>query len=131
MQKYIYSAILLGCLVLFGCQTKGVTNQEPFPPLIPKPQQLTVNEGSFVITKNTTLYFEDDFKNAEDFLINYLQKGSGLQLNKTIENKASIVFKKDTSLLSESYNLSVSSSAIIVNAKDESGAFMPFKLFDN
>ena len=123
MQTYIYSIVFLSCIVLFGCQTQETENQEPFPPLIPKPQHLEIKKGTFNLTKNTTLYFIDDFKNAGDFLINYIEKGSGFQLDKTIEKEASIIFKKDSLLLPEAYTLTVSGSNIIVNTKDESGAF--------
>lgn len=123
MHNYIYSILFLSSIVLFGCQTQETANQEPFPPLIPKPQYLEIKKGSFILTKNTTLFFEEDFKNAGDFLINYIQKGSGFQLDKTSGKEAAIIFKKDSSLLPEAYTLTVSNSNIIVNAKDESGAF--------
>ncbi len=123
MKKYIYSIVFLSCIVLFGCQKQESVIQEQFPSLIPKPQHLEIKKGSFNLTKNSTLYVEEGFENAGDFLFNYIKNGSGFQLKKTSEKKATIIIKKDTSLLPEAYTLSVSKSTVIVKSKDASGAF--------
>jgi hexosaminidase len=93
------------------------------PSIIPKPRQMDVIEGSFAFNKNTTIFVENEFKIAEDFLQNYLQKGAGLALNKAAKNKATIVFEKDPSQPNEGYLLDVSEYKIIVKAADAGGAF--------
>jgi len=91
--------------------------------IIPKPTQIDVREGSFAFNKNTTVFAEDEFKIASDFLRNFLQKGAGLGIEKSRKNKASIIFEKDSSQVSEGYSLAVSEYNIIVKAADASGAF--------
>ena len=61
MQKFIYSLLFIGFIFFSGCQSPEVANFEPFPPLIPKPQNLEIKKGVFKITENTTLFFEEEF----------------------------------------------------------------------
>ncbi len=123
MQKFIYSLLFIGFIFFSGCQSPEVANFEPFPPLIPKPQNLEIKKGVFKITENTTLFFEEEFTITGEFLVNYIQNGSAFLLKNTSEEKATIAIKKDTSLPSEGYTLSVSDSDIIIKANDASGAF--------
>ena len=123
MQKFIYSLLLVGFMLFSGCKSHKVTDLEPFPPLIPKPQRLEIKKGFFKINESTTVFFEEEFFIAGEFLVNYIQNGSAFLLKNTSEEKATIVIKKDASLPSEGYALSVSDSDIIIKAKDASGAF--------
>ena len=123
MQKFIYSLLFVGFILFSGCQSSEVANLELFPPLIPKPQRVEIKKGFFKITESTTVFFEEEFSIAGEFLVNYIQNGSAFLLKNTSEEKATIVIKKDASLSSEGYALSVSDSDIIIKAKDASGAF--------
>ena len=123
MQKFIYPLLLVGFMLFSGCQSPKVADLVPFPSLIPKPQQLEIKKGVFKITESTTVFFEEKFTVAGEFLVNYIQNGSAILLKNTSEEKATIVIKKEDSLPSEGYALSVSDSDIIIKAKDASGAF--------
>ena len=123
MQKFIYSLLFVGFALLLGCKSTEVSNLEPFPPLIPKPQRVEIKKGFFKIIESSTVFFEEEFSIAGEFLVNYIQNGSAFLLKNTSEEKATIVIKKDASLSSEGYALSVSDSDIIIKAKDASGAF--------
>lgn len=91
--------------------------------LIPKPQQMEIHSGDFTIDKNTSFFFEPEFKIAGDFFQEFLQNGAGFQLPKKSKNKAQVVIEKDSNQPSEGYFLDISESKIIIKASDASGAF--------
>ncbi len=91
--------------------------------LIPKPQQMEIHSGNFTIDKNTSFFFEPEFKIAGDFFQEFLQNGAGFQLPKKSKNKAQVVIEKDSNQPSEGYFLDISESKIIIKASDASGAF--------
>ncbi len=71
-----------------GCKSTEVSNLEPFPPLIPKPQRLEIKKGFFKITESTTVFFEEEFSIAGEFLVNYIQNGSAFLMKNTSEKTA-------------------------------------------
>ncbi|WP_026452118.1 glycoside hydrolase family 20 protein [Aequorivita capsosiphonis] len=91
--------------------------------LIPKPQQMEVHNGTFILDKNTSFFFETEFEIAGNFFQKFLQNGAGFQLSKKSKNKAQIVIEKDASQPSEGYSLEISDSKIGIKASDASGAF--------
>jgi len=93
------------------------------PPIIPKPTQMQVKEGNFPFNNSTTIFAEDEFNIAVDFLQSFLRKGAGLEIEKASKDKATVVFKKDTLQAAEGYSLTVSEYKITVKAADAGGAF--------
>jgi len=91
--------------------------------LIPKPQNIEIQKGNFKFDKNSTLYAEEEFIIASDFLQEYLKNGTGFKLKEETKNDASIVLEKDASQPKEGYSLIVSKKKIIIKASDASGAF--------
>src|SRR5690606_27207589 len=91
--------------------------------LIPKPQQMEVHKGTFKIDRNTTFFFEPEFKIAGNFFQEFLQNGAGFQLPKTSKSKAKISIEKDANQPAEGYSLNISDSKITIKASDASGAF--------
>ena len=75
MQKVFYFLILIST-ILASCQNLENKSLEPFPSLIPMPNQVEIIEGIFNIDENSSLYVDKEFMNAGEFLINYIEKGS-------------------------------------------------------
>lgn len=115
---------LLSCLgiLVFSCQEEETTSFSESV-LIPKPQQLEVNEGTFSLTSETTLYAEEEFSVAVDFLRNFIEEGIGFTLPSAEKSEATMVVEKDASLPIEGYELKVSNNTISIKAADASGAF--------
>lgn len=123
MKQFLLTTPLLFISLLFTSCNKPSEVVGFTPSIIPKPNQMEMRKGSFTFNKNTTVFAEDEFKIASGFLRNFLQKGAGLGIEKSSKNKASIIFEKDSSQVSEGYSLAVSEYDIIVKAADASGAF--------
>jgi len=109
--------------ILFSSCDKPLKALELDPSIIPKPTQMDVRAGSFTFNKNTTVFAEDEFEIASDFLRNYLRKGAGLEIEKGSKNNATIVFEKDSLQVSEGYSLTVSKNKITIKSADAGGAF--------
>ena len=122
MQKVVYFLILIST-ILAACQNPKNKSLEPFPSLIPIPKKVEISEGVFNLNKNSSLYVDKEFFNAGDFLMNYIENGSTFKLKKSSEDKRTISIKKNDTLPSEGYILTVSDAEILINAKDASGAF--------
>ncbi len=98
-------------------------SQTPDVVLIPKPQQMEIHSGDFTIDKNTSFFFEPEFKIAGDFFQEFLQNSAGFQLPKKSKDKAQIIIEKDATQPSEGYYLDISDSKMVIKASDGSGAF--------
>ncbi len=122
MQKVFYFLILIST-ILASCQNLENKSLEPFPSLIPMPNKVEIIEGVFNLNNNTSLYVDKKNFNAGEFLINYIENGSTFKLNKSSEDKAIVVIKRNENLSPEGYTLTVSDAGILINAKDASGAF--------
>jgi len=137
MHKLFYTFLFLSFGSFFSCQTQETTTSIEKLSLIPKPHQLEILGGTFNLNKYTTVYCENDFKIAGDFLLKYIEKGAGFQLKIVSEKDADIVIKNDATQLSEGYSLTISKDNILIKANDSGGAFyaiqtlrqsMPFQL---
>ena len=87
MQKVFYSLIFISA-ILAACENPENKSLEPFPSLIPMPNQVEIIEGIFNIDENSSLYVDKEFMNAGEFLINYIEKGSIFKLKRSLEDKA-------------------------------------------
>lgn len=119
--KTRYAIFLTLLSVLLSCTSEKEKNVSRIS-IIPKPQQLESGDGVFEITTKTTFSAPEEFEVATNFLKNFLVSGAGIELEKASKN-ATIVFKKDSSIVSEGYSLSVSKKGIEIKASDASGAF--------
>ena len=97
MQKVFYSLIFISA-ILAACENPENKSLEPFPSLIPMPNQVEIIEGIFNIDENSSLYVDKEFMNAGEFLINYIEKGSIFKLKRSLEDKAAVVIKKNDTL---------------------------------
>jgi hexosaminidase len=123
MKSFVKAAVIPFLFVFMGaCQT-GQEEAIPLPGILPKPQQIEVLDGHFTFDSNTSVFVDNDFKIAEDFLRNYMLQGVGFALEKANVSEANVRFEKDTSLPSEGYLLDISEENITIKASDASGAF--------
>lgn len=122
-------SVLAAGLFVFICRT-GVQAQTNAMsdryPIIPYPTHLTPGNGDFVINKNTSIVIQNEkFRADATALEQMIKQGGGISLreSKTIIPN-SIILKTDNSIESaEGYNLSVTSSNVILTAKTSAGLF--------
>ena len=120
--RIVYS--LITALLLFSCSNKAPSFTKDQITVIPLPNQLEINSGSFEIDKNTLVYANDEIqKNAAILLNNLLKNSSGYSLEITENNQATIQFKSLQSVQKEGYKLTVSPSQIVIEANDAAGYF--------
>ena len=91
--------------------------------LIPKPQQLQKFEGSLSLNGSVTFYADSEFKIATDFLLNFLQNGMDMELEKAPKERAFIILIQDSTLPPEGYSVDTSEEQIIIKAADDGGAY--------
>lgn len=102
-------------------------------PLIPQPAAIKLGDGNFVLNENTKIILNNlEFKNEVDLFNQYLKFNYGFELQLLDNSKSSVntisIQKSNTdSASSESYQLKVSSSAIQIASKTNTGIFYAFQ----
>lgn len=112
---------LVAVSVLFSCSTK----QAPEATIIPQPNQMTVNKGSFEITNSTKIFVEkEEFASITKFLTHKVATASGVKIATTKnEAEASIKLKQNDKLGAEEYTLEVTADGIEITASARKGYF--------
>jgi hexosaminidase len=106
---------------LFTCQEKETAQTKI--QILPIPDQLVKQSGSFEINNGTTINYTEEFSVSATFLSDYLTSGTDINLTKS-NTSGDISFVKDESLTNdEAYSLNVSSEGILISAKTDKGAF--------
>ena len=90
--------------------------------IIPKPSSYLRFEKEFIIDKNTTISFNEDFKISGNFLKTFILNGSNISIKPKKKN-ASISFKKIDTLSEEGYYLKMHPNNIVIEAATDHGAF--------
>ncbi len=113
--------ILLLLLFVFS-----VINAQKMPSIIPKPVEIKMGIGSFVLDKNTAIHYkksEKELKATADFFTSYIKNISGFTLksNKVATKKVAFVIEKD--IPEEGYKLQVTPISIIIKASNYKGIF--------
>lgn len=116
MKKYIL--LLVFCPSLLFAQQKAN--------IIPVPVSLQVNEGSFVIDKNTAVKYNQaskDLKPAVDFFISALNdiSGTSIPVNAKKQKYIRLQIEKNTSIDDEGYILDVTPTSISIKANTKTG----------
>ncbi len=123
-------AFLVFCPFLTNCQTTTPSNIQ----IIPQPQSIKPQTGSFALSADTRVYFPDgqnDWQMVAQSWITLVQSGTGFNLvSQGIKEKLtkprtnSIYLLPDETLQQEEgYILDVKPAAIIIRAKTAAGAF--------
>lgn len=90
------------------------------PEILPAPSSIIKSKGNFVLNSSTGIIYDDEFEVSANFLKNYIENGSAIQLQKN----NSIQFLKDENILSpEGYKLEISPKHIKISANSDQGAF--------
>lgn len=91
--------------------------------IIPQPLSHLVTSDEFTLDNNVGLIYDDTFKISGNYLKEYIQNGSNIKLKSNSARRNIKFILADTISNSEGYQLKVSSSEIIINAKTDQGAF--------
>lgn len=117
--KFVKILLLLSCpLTMFSQQVS----------IIPQPVELKLNEGSFIIDKNTSVQYnasQTALKPAVDFFLNAVKDISGiaLQQSKPATKKVEFILAAQTAFKPEAYSLTVTPSLIQIKAGSYAGIF--------
>ncbi len=113
--------IVVFCLFisfLFSCKSEEHTVE--IPQIIPVPNEVTINDGYFVLDNSVGIFYDDTFKISGDFLKNFIQEGSDIKLDDTDD----IQFILDQTIENtEGYKLEIQPYKITIRAKTDRGAF--------
>ena len=93
--------------------------------VIPKPLSVKKAEGSFTVDRNTSVVFDESLKNSAEFLELYLHKGV-VMLSSSVDPKlvgSQIRFSVNDSIVEEGYKIEISAKELLIEAKDDKGAF--------
>ncbi|KAA3619087.1 MAG: beta-N-acetylhexosaminidase [Flavobacterium sp.] len=117
-------SLLTLSILLYGCNKKSNGLFVSEVNIIPAPQSIEPQDGSFLITDETTFSSSEEFKYANQFFQKYILNGTGIKLKpQSIPEKADVRFKTDTTLPAEGYRLSVSENGILLEGADKAGVF--------
>lgn len=112
--------------VLISCSSPLTYNiAESDVNIIPKPAQLTVNQGSFVFSKNTTVLVDDSNKKIAELLTHKFEKAAGFNVlfgDQQKEYESNVIeFKIDPEFQDEGYELKISELRISITANSYGG----------
>ncbi|WP_205728758.1 glycoside hydrolase family 20 protein [Flavobacterium ranwuense] len=117
---------LRSSVLLFLLLASVLMNAQQQPSIIPKPVDLKMGSGNFTIDGNTAIQYkksQKELKATADFFASYIKNISGFSLksNKAAAKKVEFVIEKD--IQEEGYQLTVSSTAIVIKASSPKGVF--------
>ena len=112
-------------LVSIGCKTTSKTFTVAEISIVPKPSEMSVHEGSFSFSKNTTVFIDNDNqKPAAHYLSDLFKNAAGYPIAiSNSKDKATLVFSKDENIKPEAYHLEVTPKKIHIKASDAAGYF--------
>ncbi|MEO7283770.1 family 20 glycosylhydrolase, partial [Gelidibacter sp.] len=115
--KKIVSFILF-IILLYNCDSQNTEKQAL--QILPMPSQMESQKGEFILDNSVGITFDESFKVSANFLKEFIEKGSALQLK---QNNTIIFIKDDSIADEEGYQLSISPKQIEIRAKTDHGAF--------
>ncbi|MEO8232253.1 MAG: beta-N-acetylhexosaminidase [Ignavibacteriota bacterium] len=123
----IYLLFLL--TILTSVRTLSQTMENEIS-IIPKPKSIVVNEGTFNLTADTKIYYDQYSKKVADYLAEVLNPATGFKLEPTIWNGRvetnSIILSLNSSsndFGKEGYTLIVNSFNVMIEASELNGLF--------
>lgn len=117
---YLKKILVLFVFISFLSSCNADKEIEVEPTIIPIPNTLNINEGSFVLDRETTVMFPKEFEITGAFITDWLELKPFL---KSIDTNQ-IVFIKDESIVhTEGYSLEVTVDHITIRSSTDRGAF--------
>ncbi|GAA4294133.1 beta-N-acetylhexosaminidase [Aestuariibaculum suncheonense] len=117
----------LFCLLFipfFSCSVANKTFTASEIKLLPKPEEITLGEASFLVKNGKHISFEnEDQKQTASYLVKLLEAKTGNQLSLVESGRADIQFKTDETLEDEAYTLLVTPDNITIKSNSRAGAF--------
>ena len=125
MRNIIYLAI---SMLVLSCSTKyqEVLNSDHDYQIIPKPNELIIKKGRFLLNSNTAIISTKNLAQEAEYLSNMFSSVSNISLdiNSSAINKRNIKLELDSTIENiEGYNLSVKYDAIVISGKTNIGVF--------
>ena len=116
--------ILMGIILLIGCESKNTKLKVGQVSIIPKPAQQVLGKGYFEITAKTQITVENqEQKLIVDTFLEVFEVVAGWKPVVTENGKGELKLITDSSLENEAYILNVSSSNIEIKASSGAGFF--------
>ena len=125
MRNIIYIAI---SMLVLSCSNKyqKVLNSDDDYPIIPKPKELTIKKGRFLLNSNTAIISPKNLAQETEYLSNMFSSISGISLaiNSSATKSGNIKLELDSTIENiEGYTLSVKYDAIVISGKTSIGIF--------
>ena len=118
--------LLIFCtIILSSCDKSTETNKEL--PLIPIPNEVRTNNGTFKWDKNTHIIAKGnnaDLIQIKNYLENIVSKSYPLPINQSSESKNAIILVLDSAIINtEGYTLTVDKDDIVIKGRTSDGVF--------
>ncbi len=111
-------------ILLNSCNEKNKTFSESEIAILPQPSSVVLGEFSFLLENDMTVYGDTKAaKKGSDYFITSIKDSININLQKTDKKTADIVFKLDTTLNDEAYDLNIDPKQITVSANGHEGFF--------
>lgn len=110
-------------LMSISCAKKLETSLDSNTSILPQPQSQVLHEGTFVLSSETFLEYDETFAQTAFYLKDFVEKGSPIRFRES-EKTNKIIFTNDENIAhEEGYTLDIQSDAITISAKTQAGAF--------
>jgi hexosaminidase len=120
MKIQVYLKIVF-LIILFGCTKETPT--AILPNIIPKPISQKIEQGVFILNKNTGLETFGSFKNVANYLSSYFLETYNFKLPLNKSDNQIVFINDDTITNDEGYQLNITKNKITITAKTAKGAF--------
>lgn len=115
-------------ILVFSCSNKyqEVVNSDDDYPIIPKPNELTITKGRFLISSDTKIICTTNLAQEAEYLSNMLSNISGIAtaIDSSASNSRNITLELDNTIENiEGYTLTVKYDAIVISGKTNIGVF--------
>ena len=138
MNKKLFACVALFCAIFTACNEQPASQQASYNQginIIPKPQNLTEEEGFFRLNKNTAFVTSDtDAQKVAEFFATKANRSTGFNLQvinqeKISKNTIALIIDSSVETNDEGYTLDVTTENVTINAKTAQGLFYGLQTF--